>query len=473
MRPVEKLGGTEGWLRIAGSRVHVGQREIIRNGEPVQCSWRAFEALTALIEARGGAIERSVLFERLWPGAHVEDSSLNHCIAQLRRALGDSTIETIPRVGYRLAVPVVPEMPETVLAPEAVSEVTSTRAGSRVPRWVFYLTAVAGLAVAALGGGAFVNAQSRHTEARRLTEEGAYLLRSGRMLETTQALERLEHAAALDPSSAITQALIAESVARTGQSTKGQERADAERAVRMDPSCGECHAILGWIAMIRQWDWKTAREELATALRLDPNSAYVHLWHSQLLAASGKLDDALREVDVAKRLQPWNHAHANTKGDILYLAGRYEEAAAECQRALSLRPNYPAASTSLFRIYMMQGRYEDAIRSKVTADTQYANLSADADEQHAVRALTAFRTAGLGGAARHFLAELSGPQESLKRYDRAIWKLQAGDPDGAVAELEQGVKFHPFYMMYLRVDPMFASLRDREDFRRAISRIGV
>jgi DNA-binding winged helix-turn-helix (wHTH) protein len=98
----ERDGQSAGWLRLGQATIHLERRQLVRDGEPVQVSWRAFEALCRLIEANNEVVTRTDLFTRLWPGLHVEDSSLNHCIAQLRRGLGEEIIETVPRIGYRL-----------------------------------------------------------------------------------------------------------------------------------------------------------------------------------------------------------------------------------------------------------------------------------------------------------------------------------------------------------------------------------
>src|SRR5690242_4529021 len=117
-----QAGANPDWLEIGNVQVHLSRREVIRDGQPVQLSWRAFEALAALIEAHGAVVERSQLFARLWPGLHVEDSSLNHCILQVRKAVGEGIVETIPRIGYRLLTrPVDNEPPVKTEAAPGVS----------------------------------------------------------------------------------------------------------------------------------------------------------------------------------------------------------------------------------------------------------------------------------------------------------------------------------------------------------------
>ena len=69
--------------------------------------------LNALLERPGEMVSREDLRGRLWPeGTFVDfDHGLNSAVSRLREALNDSAstprfVETIPRRGYRLLVPV-------------------------------------------------------------------------------------------------------------------------------------------------------------------------------------------------------------------------------------------------------------------------------------------------------------------------------------------------------------------------------
>ena len=74
---------------------------------------KPFEALVLLLEHPGEVVTRDELRERLWPSDVFVDfeNNLNAAVNRLREALGDSAhapryVETLPRRGYRLLVPV-------------------------------------------------------------------------------------------------------------------------------------------------------------------------------------------------------------------------------------------------------------------------------------------------------------------------------------------------------------------------------
>jgi TolB-like protein len=79
-----------------------------REGRPVPLGGRALAVLTALAAA-GGVVSKDALLAAAWPGVTVEEGNLTVQIAALRRILGDETILTVPRVGYRLRRAPLPE----------------------------------------------------------------------------------------------------------------------------------------------------------------------------------------------------------------------------------------------------------------------------------------------------------------------------------------------------------------------------
>jgi DNA-binding winged helix-turn-helix (wHTH) protein len=80
-------------------------REILRGGQPVHVSPKAFALLAALIERRPKAISKDDLHGLLWPDTFVSDANLPNLVAELRETLGDDAqkpriIRTVPRFGY-------------------------------------------------------------------------------------------------------------------------------------------------------------------------------------------------------------------------------------------------------------------------------------------------------------------------------------------------------------------------------------
>jgi len=85
------------------------RRELRVSGSAVDLESKPLEVLSHLLQHAGEVVTKDELLESVWPGTAVVDGSLATAISKLRKALGDEdqlTILTVPRTGYRLAVPV-------------------------------------------------------------------------------------------------------------------------------------------------------------------------------------------------------------------------------------------------------------------------------------------------------------------------------------------------------------------------------
>ena len=87
------------------------KRRLMRDGEPVRLTPKAFDLLLVLVEKSGRTVEKDELLEKVWAGTIVEENNLNQNITTLRKSLGDSRqdsqyIATVPGLGYRFVAEV-------------------------------------------------------------------------------------------------------------------------------------------------------------------------------------------------------------------------------------------------------------------------------------------------------------------------------------------------------------------------------
>ena len=103
-------------------RLDTAERLLLRDGEPVPLTPKAFETLVALVERSGHLVEKEELMKVVWSDAFVEESNLTNNVYALRKMLGpgengQSYIETVPKRGYRFTG-VVKELPAETLVVE-------------------------------------------------------------------------------------------------------------------------------------------------------------------------------------------------------------------------------------------------------------------------------------------------------------------------------------------------------------------
>src|SRR6266581_2312284 len=94
-------------VNLGGFRFDLRQRELKRDGVPVQLGGRARDILWVLASAKGQVVSKDELMARVWPGLVVEENTIQVHVSALRKALdegkdGQAYVVTAPGRGYRL-----------------------------------------------------------------------------------------------------------------------------------------------------------------------------------------------------------------------------------------------------------------------------------------------------------------------------------------------------------------------------------
>jgi len=96
---------TRHYYEFGPYRIETNERILLREGQLVPLTPKAFETLLALVESGGHILDKEDLLKKVWPDTFVEEVSLAKKVSILRKVLGEDVdhhyIETIPRRGYR------------------------------------------------------------------------------------------------------------------------------------------------------------------------------------------------------------------------------------------------------------------------------------------------------------------------------------------------------------------------------------
>jgi Tol biopolymer transport system component/DNA-binding winged helix-turn-helix (wHTH) protein len=100
-----------GDCRIGDWLIHPGINSMERAGEVVHLEPKVMQVLVALASEAGEVVSREQIRSVVWPDVFVGEDVLIRAISELRRAFSDDprephTIQTVPKVGYRLIAPV-------------------------------------------------------------------------------------------------------------------------------------------------------------------------------------------------------------------------------------------------------------------------------------------------------------------------------------------------------------------------------
>jgi len=154
--------------------------------------------------------------------------------------------------------------------------------------------------------------------------------------DNAQALACAERAAELDPSSARAHTHAAWChlydhmawwTADRGKSLTEAYKL-ARRAVELDEVDSFAHAILGAIQLFRR-EFDEALLDTERAVNLNPNDPVARRYHGMVLAATGDPDEGIEQIDLGKRLNPFDTRWVPwDRGIACFTAHRYDEAIA-------------------------------------------------------------------------------------------------------------------------------------------------
>ncbi len=295
-----------------------------------------------------------------------------------------------------------------------------------------------------------------------------------------KALQEFEVASGEDPGfakayagMASTYFVLAQHEAKPKPESYRKSREFAEKAVQMDPSLAEGHAMLGQIALNQDWNFQLAEKELRQAVELEPNQAIYHLWFSILLCVQGRFEESLRQIDLAHAADSfWPPVYMTE----IFLAGaarQYSRSIDAGKKLIAFMPDWPLAYDQLGLTLWYSGRYTDAIE----AWHKMALLEKDAarlDLEN--RGLEAFRRGGVPAYAQVRLdAAESGVHwaHAENDFDLAEWSFYAGLREKALIALETKVARHDPGSLQIAINPTYDNLHRDPRFLALLSHIGV
>jgi TolB-like protein/Tfp pilus assembly protein PilF len=248
-------------------------------------------------------------------------------------------------------------------------------------------------------------------------------------------------------------------------------RAAAQKALAIDDSLEEAHAVLA-DGYSTQWEWSAAEREFKRALELSPNSANTHKLYWLYLSSQGRHQEALAEIRNAIRLDPLNLKYNDNLGQEYVEGGEYDLAIEQFKKVVEMDPSFASVHGDLAGAYLQTGKYDLWIQE---AETEF-NLSHQ-DEYEAVfkEVGKVYARSGIEAALREWAEQ--EVELSKRRYeDPALIGFiyaKAGEKDQAFAWLEKGLKEKSDRIQYLKIDHMVDSLRSDPRYADMLKRMGM
>jgi eukaryotic-like serine/threonine-protein kinase len=317
---------------------------------------------------------------------------------------------------------------------------------------------------------------TENVEANKLYLKGRYYVARVGPGDIQKGISYLQEAIAIDPNYALAYVGLANAYRafalfgeRPSSEVFPKSKAAAQKAVELDDSLAEAHAVLGFTIYWYDWDWISSETQIKRALELNPNSADARWVYSALLSNLGRHAEALAEIKRARELDPLNLVINATEGTILIHAGQPDKGLDALQKTLELDPNFFPAHLGASNAYMEKGMYAEAV-----AELSKARKVNPVSTVPIAFGGYALAKSGKKAEARAALEELLklSREHYVPPYHVALLYNGLGERDETLAWLERGLEQRDPKMVFLKVEPKWNNLRDDPRFQDLLRRVG-
>jgi serine/threonine-protein kinase len=138
----------------------------------------------------------------------------------------------------------------------------------------------------------------------------------------------------------------------------------AQRALEIDPSLSEAHAMLGIVAGIYDFDWKEAEHRFMLAMEQKPIPADVHLWYGVFyLVPHGRAVEAIPHHRLALGDDPLNPSFRAALAEAFAASGQWAQSESTAQEIIDFDSSQTWPHLLIVWTYAARGRIADAIAS--------------------------------------------------------------------------------------------------------------
>jgi tetratricopeptide (TPR) repeat protein len=246
-------------------------------------------------------------------------------------------------------------------------------------------------------------------------------------------------------------------------------QAAAEKAIALDDSLSEAHAVLAGVKENFEFDHQGALAEYKRALSLNPNDATARQWMANnFLGYLGRSKEELEEMKRALALDPLSLVINTNLGVAYFHNGQVDQAIVQLRKTIEMDDSFYYAHWNLGIALAIKGNYPEAIAEMEKS----VALSNDPVPLGMLAYL--YGTTGHKAQAEKILEQLRQMREEhyTSAYGLAVAYLGLGDREKALHWLELGYLERDGYNMgFIRIDPLLHTLRGDPRFETLAEKI--
>jgi TolB-like protein/tetratricopeptide (TPR) repeat protein len=243
-------------------------------------------------------------------------------------------------------------------------------------------------------------------------------------------------------------------------------RADARRALEIDPGDSEAHLVVGEVERTLEWNWVGAEAAYRAALAANPNNEAAHRYYAFFLAARARPESVVLG-DRACALDPLCLVVMSSSGMVHYLRGNYPDAIRRYRQVLGMEPHHVLARRGLAAVLVQLGEYDEAIDLLTSHEKIPQDPVTEAWMGHALA------VSGSKAAAEKIARQLLSAQARgfVPAFHLALLYAGIGNRDAAFAQLERACDLRDPFLDTLAVEPRFSVLHGDRRYQNLLERL--
>jgi len=419
------------------------ERSLVKNGERLNLTPKAFDVLQLLVENAGEIVTKDQILGKVWEGQFVEEGNLPVQMSKLRHILNETTderfIDTVTGTGYRF-----------------ISSVETIENNGPI-------------------GIAFTD-NGHNSESHRLYLKGSLFENKRTRDGLEKAIEYLQKSISADPINlhAYTEIINCYRTLYTYDFISYSEVQSkilpyTKTASELGKDDDHVQTILGAVSLTLNWDFAAAEMYFRRALEINGENFWAHDRLASLLIYSTSFSEALLHIKHLMALDPLSVKSLISVGRLLYAIGMLDSAIFHLDEALEIEPADYEALIVLGFVFIQLDKHSEAI-----ALLEKANQA----HQH----LDAFMGIGIAQAhlgnkkeARRIIVQIKAAHNSPCKSSIKLARIYValGETKKAFDYLEKAFDEHDVDLLALKVDPTWKAIRDDQRFKDLIKKVGI
>ena len=295
-----------------------------------------------------------------------------------------------------------------------------------------------------------------------LYNDALYLAGQSTPEQTHQAIEKFEQVLASYPYYVPAMVQLAKLYNTLASSDSNDQAANfekaasyANKAIQQDSESAEAYFVLAYSELYHDWNFAASRASIDKGLSIAPNNGFARSLNAAWFASQALMDEAMNEANLARRLDPLSQTVNADLCWYLNFAGQYAKAERECGAILVIEPQSMWTRLGLVESLLQQQKHQLAL-------AQYAslfNIQTLPDEETS--------EVTINKIVRQWLTQLLSGYEKgqIQAYMIAALYSQLKDDEQAIHWLQRAYEDNNGFLVFMRVDPRFKSLRHLNSFK--------